>query len=112
MREKDSDSLKPALRLTMSQDSVCPVVHAASSEAWYDFLIADLLLSPQSTFERKLYKTVSAVADGPRDAVCLLKYYRKKLFHETQLSQLECTMLRIMMNGRTDGRVGLVNCVR
>ena len=41
-----------------------------------------------------------AVADGPRDAgLCTLKSY--KLFHETQLPQTECAMLRVTMNGRT-----------
>ena len=43
------------------------------------------------------YKLVSAVADGPHDAVYPLKSYR---LYETQLPQLECAMLHVTMNGQ------------
>jgi len=49
--------------------------------------------------ETEINKLVSAVADGPSDALCPLKSYQ--LLHETQLPQSECAMLRVMMNGRT-----------
>ena len=44
-------------------------------------------------------KLVSAVADGPLDALCPLECYQ--LLYETQLPQSECAMLHVKMNGRT-----------
>ena len=43
-------------------------------------------------------KLVSAVADGPCDALCPLKSCQ--LLHETQLPQLECAILHVTMNGQ------------
>ena len=51
-------------------------------------------------------KLVSAVTDEPRDAVCPINSYQ--LFHESQLPQSECAMLRVTINGRTRRP----NCVR
>jgi len=46
------------------------------------------------------HKLISVVADGLHDAVCPLKFYQ--LLHEIQLPHLECVMLRVTINGRTD----------